>query len=297
MAGTYDHLLANFQQVSDALAVGVSEALVSKAVGLGLVRSEPNVNGIRVKKWRKMGSLTASALAEGAAHTASSNEELTDTSVTTTLAKKQIPTFHTDEELRFGGDLSGWGRFEMEHGNALARLFDSELKALFTSLSNTAGGTGALNIDHLYDARYYITSTMKGAFSGQLVSMVSYKQSDYVRKDLKDAASSAYVSQVSLGPVLGLPQANGYIGRVADIDMYETDGIPTDSDQDWGAVWDPMNCFCALIDEQPTSNELKWSGSNDGSRGYSWELDSWTYWDIKEWNDGAGCGIGSAVTS
>jgi hypothetical protein len=127
--------------------------------------------------------------------------------------------------------------------------------------------------------------------------MVSYKQMNYLRNALKDSAASAFVSQVPLGAILGLPQSNGYSGSFAGVDFFQTSGIPTDSDQDWGAVWDPANCFCALVHEKPTSNMLRWVGAGDGTRGYAHELASWTYWDIKELNDTAGCALGSAVTA
>lgn len=281
--------LGNFVIPTDAISAGIAPNFVAASVGLGLVYSEPLPENTNVLKFRKAGKVTAAALAESTAQTYSADHELTDSSVSATATKKAIGTKHSVESLRFGTVEALPARAESEHGMALARLFDSELKTLFSSLSQTVTATSVLTKDDLLDARYQVVAGAKGASTGRLVSMVDYKGANELTKELTDTAGAAFVSQVNLGSI-GVPQANGYAGQLMGVEIYQTDGLPTDSGDDVGAVWDAGLCFAAAIDGGGFETTVDIATA---SNGFLVELSSYGFWHIVEWNDAAGCALKS----
>lgn len=280
--------LSNIITIGNAVSALMGPAFVNGSQGLSLVVTEPFPDNTNVIKLPIAGTLTAETVAESTDYTYSASSELTDTSVTVTAKKTVLGTKITVEAARFGAGRASLDRIAGEHGRAHARLFDSDLKALFASIATAVTATSVLTKDVLIDARYSVVSAMKGAFSGRLVSMLDYKGVSEIQKELTSISATAFGNMEMLG-ILGMPSAaNGYAGNVLGIDIYQTDGLPlanTNTD-DVGCVWDPLNCFYAGVDGiQGLNNTLK---EPSAINGLSTEVLTWTFFKVAEWRDTAG---------
>lgn len=281
--------LSNFVTVGNAISALVSPAFVKASIGLNLVHAEDFPSDTNTIKFRKSGSLVAETLAESTAYTKSSNSELTDSSVSCTAEKGVIATEITVEALRFGTAAANFERLANEHGLALARLFDSSLLTLFSSVSGAVTATTTLTKDNLLDAAYTVRSAMKGAHGGgRLAGVFDYKGVNEIRKELTSISASAF-SNLSMLSLVSTPQANGLAGEFAGIEIYETDGLPTDSGDDVACVFHPMFAFAAgLGGEFQTMVNFK-----DASGGYLYEVSSYFFYKVIEWNDTAACRVKS----
>lgn len=289
-AGDYWELYANTVHPTDAVSAAMSPAFVNATMGLGLVYSEPFDPNTNVKKFRKSGSGTAQTVAEAANFTYGTTTEITDSSTSVTAAKKVFASKHSVESLKFGDAAATFDRYLGEHGGALGRLFDTDLKALFSSITNVVTATTTLTKDDVLEARYNIRSSTKGAFSGMLVSMLDFKGAYELDKVLTDTAAAAFNQQVPLG-YIGVAKTNPahYKGSLFGIDFYETDGLSTVSSDDIAAVWDPTLGFCAGVDTSGFQSESIFAGS----QGVYFELTSWAFWKVALWNDTACSGLRS----
>jgi hypothetical protein len=280
--------LSNLALQTDVLSVEISEAFVEKGIGLALVHSEGTNPGVTTKEFRKDGSLTAQTVSEGGNFTYGAGAEVTQASVTATLEKKVAAAKPTVETIDIGtlseGQLAGYA------GNALARLFDTDLTTLFASITNTVTATNIMTVDELFDARYTVESAMKGAHSGFLVGMFDYKALNELRKELKDTAGAAFVSQVNLGGILGgVSGAKKYSGNIAGIDLYAVSGLQTDSGDDVAGVWDPMFGFAAAVRNNGAIPEHVFTGSQGMHREHTYRM----YWKVVAWNDTAAVAVKS----
>lgn len=279
----------NLALPTDAISVAMSEAFVVRAIGLPLVYTESFAPNTNVLKFRKKGSVTAQTVGEGANYTVDANSELSDASVSCTAEKKVMSTTHTVEQQRFGGQMGQLSRYITEHAAAHARLFDSDLKTLFSSFTNNVTATSTLTKDDILDGRYNVVSNMKGAFSGNLVAMIDHKGANELDKELSDTAATVFANQQNLG-ILGTAPQGTPKGELFGIQVYETDGLPTDVSDDVGAIFDPSACFAAGVDG---SNGFYSEVRFTGNQGLHYELTTWTYFKIVLWNNTAGCGIKS----
>lgn len=281
--------LGNFIIVGNALSAVMGKAFVNGAQGLPLVHAEPFPDNTNVIKATIAGTLTAETVAESTDYTYSSSSELTDTSVSCTAKKTVLGTKITVEAARFAGAASRLDRIANEHGNAHARLFDADLKALFSSIATGVTATTVLTKDNIIDARYNVVAAMKGAFSGRLVGMFDYKGVSEIQKELSSISATAFGNMEMLG-VLGMPNpANGYAGNVIGVDIYQTDGLPTSGGDDVACVWDPSACWFAGVDgREGLNNSLKDPAAING---LSTEILTWTFFKIVEWRDTAGCRV------
>lgn len=284
--------ISNFITIGNAVSAGISGAFVNASQGLGLVYAESLPANTNVKKFRKSGSLTAEAISESAAYTYSANSELTHTSVTATATKKMVATRMSVESLRFASDVGAeMSRIAAAQGAALARLFDADLKALFSGISGIVTASTILTKDNLLDAQYTIFNGIKGAFSGKLVGMLDYKGANEMRKELTSATASIFGNMETLGLVGNPKSPAGYIGNFAGIDLYQTDGLPSGGGDDTACIWDPAICFAAAIDGVSGFNTTIQEPAVSNNMGR--ELVTYGFWNIVEWNDAAACAVKS----
>lgn len=284
---SYETELANLITIGNAVAAVTGEAFVNKAQGLPLVVTEVFPDNTNVIKFPIDGSYVAETVAESTDYSYSANSEWTETSVSCTAKKTVLGTKVTVEAARFGAGRANLNKAAVKHGEAHARLFDADLKALFSSIATGVTATSTLTKDNILEARYNIVAAMKGAFSGKLVAMLDYKGVNEIQKELTSITATAFGNLEMLG-ILGMPvKGNGYAGHVLGVDVYQTDGLPTSGGDDVGCVWDPTACFAAGVDGRDgLNNTLKDPAAING---LSTEILTWTFFKIVEWRDTAGC--------
>jgi len=280
--------LSNSTIQTDEISASVSAAFVTTDNVLPLISTEPIPAGTNVKKWRKLDKGEAQAVAESGNYSYDADSEPEDTSVTTTAAKKAFVMKPTVESNRFGGPFGGNQRVFFEAGGAYARLAASELKTLFSSVSGSQTATSTLTRDDLIAAKRTVAASMGSAFDGRLNCLLDYKGVSELELEAASTGASAYVSQVNLGGLLGALQAPQVAASYLGIDIYATDGLPTDSGDDVGCLFSPL-AFCAIIDNGGFQSAM----GGLTSQGFYEEVLTWTFWDIKEWNDTAAIQIKS----
>lgn len=283
--------LGNVTTIGNAVSAAMGPAFVNRSQGLPLVYTEVFPDNTNVIKFQVSGNLVAETVAESTDYTYSANSELTDSAITCTAKKAVVGSKLTVEAVRFGQPGANLARIAQNAGEAHARLFDADLKALFPSIATTVTATTILTKDNLIDARYNIVNSMKGAFSGKLVAMLDYKGVGEIQKEITSTTAACFGNMQLLG-VLGMPvQGNGYCGNLLGIDIYQTDGLATTGGDDQACVWDPMNCFAAGIDgTNGFYNSLKDPAAING---ISTEFLTWAFFKIVEWRDLAGCMVRS----
>lgn len=282
--GDYATELSNLTIVGNAISALMSPAFVKVSIGLNLVHTEDFPDYTNVIKFRKSGSLVAETLAQSTEYTFSASSEITDSSVTCTAEKAVVGSRISVEAQRFGAGQAGFERFGDEHGAALGRLFDSSLFTLFSSVSGAVTATSTLTKDNLLEAAYSVRSSMQGAHGGvKLAGVFDYKGVNEVRKELTSISASAF-SNPSMLTLMSVPQVNGLAGEFAGIEIYEVAGLPTSGGDDVACVFHPQLCFAAgLGGEMKTS--VTWK---DASGGFLFEISSYWFYKIVEWNDTAG---------
>lgn len=289
----YETEYANIVKPTDVLAVGAAKAFISEAFYLSTLR-QPSIEslpvGTKTKLFRKRGYLVAETVAESGSITPSANNEITETSTSVTAEKQAVAVFPTVENLKFTeADLAAYGA---ESGQALARLSDSQLKALHSSFTNSVTATSILTVDDILDAAYTVRSSIKGGASGaRLVGVFDYKGINEINKELKDAGGSAYVQQINLellGTTNGEPLSQ-YKGNLMGVDIYETDGLPTSGGDDIALVFDPGLAYAAIVEGGLGINST--IDKPKATAGFKYEISSWAFWKVQLWNDTAACKV------
>jgi len=277
---------ANVVAPTDVISQGISAALVPNVVVMPLIYTEDLPTGTNLKKMRKAGSLTAETIAESNAYTFSASSEYTETSVNATAAKSVVISKATVELQQFSDTMS-LDKLTEEQGKALARAVDAKPKALFSGLSQTVTSTNILTVADLMQAAYLVQSGTSGVSGGQLRGVLDFKGVNEIRKEIV-ASGAAVFSQESMTSLLsGIVQLNGYVGSIPGVDLFATNGLPTDSSDDVGAVFDPNICFAGIVGV--VDNRSVWKGSE----GLFDEMTAWIFSAYVEWNDAAGCGVKS----
>lgn len=278
--------LSNIAKQTDVISDAISAYLLQRAVVVPLIYSENLPVGTNVKKFRKAGNLVAEALAESTAYTFSANSEITQSTITCTAAKQVVVTKLTVEANQFTSMSPE--QIANEQGAALARLLDDNVLTLFSGFTgNTAPDTGtALTVEGLMEGAYRVSSAGAPRIGANLYAVVEHKGAFEIKKQLiqSGAAIFAQASQSSL--VAGREVASGYQGSIPGVDVFSTDGIPTNSSNDENLVFNPDIAFCSIYGSVVTMPPV-WKGSE----GYWWEISSLVFSDVKEWNDGAGCRV------
>ncbi|TXH14433.1 MAG: hypothetical protein E6R03_09220, partial [Hyphomicrobiaceae bacterium] len=146
--------LSNSINVTDVLAAGISPAFVKSNCMMGLMYTEGLPAGTMTAKLTRRGSLTAASLAESTALAPDANGEITDTSVSCTIAKCAVVTGITVEQAQFGNMDAN--RVAAEHGSAIARFVDNDALSLATGLSQVVTAASTLTLNDVLLAQYAI---------------------------------------------------------------------------------------------------------------------------------------------
>lgn len=279
----YETELANMVKQTDVVAAMAAKAIATVDSVWPLIRGQAFPENTNVIKFTKLGKIEAAAGTESTALTYGSSHELTDSSISVTGTRKETAVKLTLEQLEFGGAYAGLERAVGEIARAFNRLAASELKTLFSSVSGSITATNVLTKDNLLDARYTVRSTVKGASESlKLVGWFDFKGVNEISKELTDTDASAFVQQVNLG-MLGSAAPGQAKGELFDTLIYETDGLPTSASDDVSLVWDPSLAFCSGV--RAKSYELVITPPKSQEPWF--EVYAYTFWDIKEWHDGA----------
>lgn len=277
---------ANIVAPTDVISQGISAALVPNVVVMPLIYTEDLPQGTNLKKFRKAGSLTAEDIAESATYTFSGSSEYTETAINATAAKSVVISKATVELQQFSDTMS-LEKLTEEQGKALARAVDAKPKALFTGLSQTVTSSTVLTVADVMQAAYLVQSGTSGVSGGQLRGVFDFKGINEVRKELL-ASGAAVFSQESMTSLLaGIVNLNGFVGSLPGVDLFGTNGLPTDSGDDVGAVFDPNICFAGVVGV--VDNRSVWKGSE----GLFDEMTAWIFSAYVEWNDAAGTRVRS----
>lgn len=280
---------ANFVGVTDELSDALAAALVQKVVAVPLIHSEDVPGGTNVKLFRQDGSLTAETVAESAAYTFSANSEVTQTSATATATKKMVSSKLTVEAMRFRGEDES--SIAMRQGAAIGRALDDEILALFSGFSNRITATSTLTVNDILDGIYTVLNALAAPEGETLVGVFDYKGINEVKKEIGASTGTVYANQAMSTLVRELFQddadkPNGFVAHLGGCDLYQTDGLPTDTGDDVALVFNPDMAIAGIYDSEIST----WSVPK-GSEGVYMEMTSWTFSDAIEWVDAAGCGV------
>jgi len=284
--------ISNFITIGNAISAEMSPAFVNAAQFWPLVYKQVCPGNTNVVKFRKSGSLTAEAIAESAAYSFSANSELTDSSITATATKKMVANRLSVEAQRFAVDAGAEiSRISAEMGRALARLFDADVKALSTGLSQLVTAGTVLTKDTLLDGLYNVMNGMKGGWSGKAVFVGDYKGINEIRKELSSISASAFANIEMLGMLAAPTPGNGYAGNFMGIDCYQTDGYAITGGDDRAMLFDPAYCFAAAVDAL-SGIRVEMVGPSTLNNMQT-EIVAYTFWNVVEWNDAAGSEVRS----
>jgi hypothetical protein len=285
--------LADLVTIGNAVSALISPALQNAAIGFNLVYSELAPANTNVIKFRKSGSLIAEAVSEGAVYVPSdANSDMNDTSTTVTASKVAVASPITVESMRFGAGAADVPRIADEQGRAIARKFDTDLFALFNSVTNVATATNTLDTDTLLNGQYQVYNSKVPP--GPLAAILDYKGAFEIKKLVSNSGAAQYSNQQQIGILNGVPQANNFIGNFLGIDIYQTSGLSTTGGDDQGLIFDPRYAFAAALGGSIESR-VDWSGMGVTSQvaGFSWIVQSYIFYGVALWNDTAACELRS----
>ena len=128
-------------------------------------------------------------------------------------------------------------------GETMARKVDEDIAALFSGFAGTVGGSGTeLTADLIFQA----VATLRGnSVMGPYVGVFHPAQMFNLKKQLTNAGASAI--NHNLSDVGNAALAEGFIGRIAGVDLYESAVVSGDSTGAFvGAIMTPMAIAYAL---------------------------------------------------
>lgn len=270
--------LSNSINVTDVLAAGISPALVKANCMMGLMYTEGLPQGTLTAKLTRRGSLTAAALAEATALAADANGELTDTSVSATIAKCAVVTGISVEQQQFG-NITG-DRVADEHGKAIARFVDNDALSLFSGLSTTVTSTSIMTVDDVMLGQFNIFNSECPSKGTPLKAVLSHRGYYNIKKELTQSGASVWTNNTELSILGGAPQANCYVGSIGPIDFYATSGHATSAGDTVQAIFHPEWCFAGFFAPAPVT----WV-ENEGRGGFFTAYATYYFYDVLEWND------------
>ena len=185
------------------------------------------------------GAISASAVAEG---TDLANTAIDPTAVDITASEIGVMTTLTDlgrdsASRNVGADI---GKL---FGDGLAKKVDSDLASLFTSFSTDVGSAGTeLTPELLFKAQ----ATLRALnIPAPYYGVFNPKACFNLKKVLTNAGYNTSANAIS--DVGNQAMRDGFIGRVAGIDVYENANLAIDSDDDSvGAVFHPASIGLAM---------------------------------------------------
>lgn len=276
---------ANSVTIGNALSKVASPALVKSTCMMNLMYTEDLPQGTMTKKMVKKGSLTAAALAEATALAPDANGELTDTSVTSTIAKCAVVSGLSVEETTFGNITLD--RQAEEQGAAIARYVDNDALSLFSGLSVTVTSANVLTVDDVMLGQFNIYNSECPNKEVTLQCHIHNKAHYNIKKEMIQAGASVWTNQAFLSILQTNPQPNCYVGSIPGVaDFYVSTGHATSGGDTVGAIFHPMWCFAGSFAPAPVT----WIKPK-GAEGFYTEVASYYFYDVLEWNDLAGVGL------
>jgi hypothetical protein len=263
----------------------MSPALVKSVCMMNLMHVEDLPVRSMVKQFRKNGSLTAAALAESTALAIDSNGELTRTAVDATVAKCAISSGLSVEALKFS-DLDAVQIAE-EQASGIARFVDDDALGMFSGFSNTVTATSVLTIEDVLSAQFSIYNAKCPNKEIPLAVVVSERGHLNIKTQIVQSGAAMWSNDQFLSILKGTPASNCYVGSLgASLQFYATTGHATSGGDTVQGVFHPRWCLAGVFDVQPDV----WMNKK-GPEGLYQEVVSYYFYDIVEWNDGAGCGL------
>jgi hypothetical protein len=274
--------LSNSINPTDVIMAGISPALVKANCMMGLMYTEGLPQGTLTAKLKKQGSLTAAALAESTALAPDANGELTDTSVTATIAKCAVVSGVTVEQSEFGyitGD-----RIASEHGAAIARFVDNDALSLFSSLSTAVTSSSILTVDDIMLGQFNVYASECPNKEVPLAAVLSHRGFYNIKKEITQSGASVWTNGTELSILGGPPQANCFVGSLgSQIQVYATSGHATSGGDTVQAVFHPMWCLAGFFAPSPKT----WTES-EGRGGFFTAYATYYFYDVLIWNNAAG---------
>jgi hypothetical protein len=273
---------SNSINVTDVLAAGISPAFVKSNCMMGLMYTESLPSGTMTAKLTRRGVLTAASLAESTALSPDVNGEITDTSVSCTIAKCAVVSGITVEQAQFGNmDAS---RVAAEHGSAIARFVDNDALSLFSGLSTVVTAASTLTLNDVLLAQYAIYNSECPNKEIPLKVVLSHRGHLNIKQEITQSGAALWTSGSELSILGGTPQSNCYVGSLGgSLDFYATSGHATTGGDTQQGVIHPMWCLAGFFAPAPVT----WV-ENEGRGGFFTAYATYYFYDVLEWNDAAG---------
>jgi hypothetical protein len=278
--------LGNSVNVTDVLAAGISPALVKANCMMALIYTEGLPKGTLTSKLRKRGSLTAASLAESTALAPDANGELTDTSVSATIAKCAVVSAISVEQSEFGNIDAG--RISQEHGSAIGRFVDNDALSLFSGLATVVTSTSVMTLDDVMLGQFNIFNSECPDKNVPLKAVLSHRGYYNIKKEIIQSSAAVWSNQSYLDILGGAPQNNCYVGSTLNVDFYATSGHATGGGDSTQAIFHPMWAFAGFFAPAPQT----WV-KQKGAEGFYTEIASYYFYDVLEWNDLCGVALKS----
>ena len=116
---------------------------------------------------------------------------------------------------------------------------------------------------------------------------IGYKAVVELQKYLMDSGATVFAHERMISLLRGIVDANGYVGSLPGVDLFQTDGHPTSGGDDVQLVFDPDLALAQMADKM-VSTRMVWNPT-----GFFEEISAWLFQDVVEWNDEAGCKLAS----
>jgi hypothetical protein len=268
----------NSVNVTDVLAAGISPALVKSNCMMALMHTEDLPSGTLTSKLTKRGYLTAASLAEATALAPDANGELTDSSISASIAKCAVVSGVSVEQGQFGNISAD--RIAAEHGSAIGRFVDNDALSLFSGLSTSVTSTSILTIDDVMLGQFNIFNSECPNKEVPLKAVLSHRGHYNIKKEIINSGASVWSNESFLQILAGAPQNNCYVGSLGQIDFYSTSGHATSGGDTVQAIFHPMWAFAGFFAPAPVT----WVREK-GAEGFYTEYASYYFYDVLEWND------------
>jgi hypothetical protein len=273
--------MANIIGQTDVISAGIAKALVDTAIYPALVYQEPVPDNTPVKLFRQEGLLIAEAVNESAVLTISSNDELTQSSVSATAGKSAVISRITAEAKRFRNLTPG--KIAQLQGEAIARLLDDNLLTLHSSFTHGITCTSTATPGDIFSAVYQIDSSAAGT-NGRTRGVLSHKQKLDLQQWLVNTGAVAWSAPQNQSFLSGMVAPNGYVGTIGSTDFFATNGLPTTGGDDVGLIFNPENALAAMYDAGVETMAVPVVGG-----GFYVELGSYTFSKAVVWVNFGGC--------
>lgn len=281
---------ANVNTLSYVFSSLMAPYFQKKSNALNHIYAENVPDNTNVKRFKKAGTLVASAQTEATAKALSADGELTDTYVDGTAASISVVSALSEHAKRFGGADASLSRLAAEQGGAIARFVDDDILSLAAGFSNTQTASTTLTFADLYTAQFTI-------FNGNCPDLdvpLHFVGAPKAFKDLGLAAatsgSAAYANDVLLGifkDTGGKPAANGFRGEVIPgVLGFMTTGFAASGGDNRQMLVHPKWAIAGILD-----SGVIVKSQNQVTAGFYDEIGSLYFYDVFEYHDAAGVGV------